>query len=184
MTAGAGEGGERIGVGTGWLRRGRGTNGLRMDSWSRWFMVQVFRRTSRRDSVALASSECTVLSRPRFLPDGLKSESLVKKPASKSRKVFWGVQKSVRRQVTSSHMDLGHGMRSRWRTNLITNSHITNPSPSRGKTPARIKYYWYTALDVTRNLNLLRACSTGVYNSRIHSMKLRSLGANPQTLRS
>jgi len=71
-----------------------------------------------------------------------------------------------------------------WRTNLITNSHITNPSPSRGKTPARIKYYWYTALDVTRNLNLLRACSTGVYNSRIHSMKLRSLGANPQTLRS
>lgn len=151
-------------------------------SWSRWFMVQVFRRTSRRDSVALASSECTVLSRPRFLPDGLKSESLVKKPASKSRKVFWGVQKvSV---TSSSHMDLGHGMRSRWRTNLITNSHITNPSPSRGKTPARIKYYWYTALDVTRNLNLLRACSTGVYNSRIHSMKLRSLVANPQTLRS
>lgn len=109
MTAGAGEGEERIGVGTGWLRRGRGTNGLRMDSCpdgsSSWFRCYVFRRTSRRDSVALASSECTVLSRPRFLPDGLKSESLVKKPASKSRKVFWGVQKSVRRQVTSrSHM--------------------------------------------------------------------------------
>jgi len=60
-------------------------------SWSRWFMVQVFRRTSRRDSVALASSECTVLSRPRFLPDGLKSESLVNR--SQHRKVarFSGV---------------------------------------------------------------------------------------------
>ena len=71
-------------------------------SWSRWFMVQVFRRTSRRDSVALASSECTVLSRPRFLPDGLKSESLVKKPASKSRKVFWGGTKGVSDRTSSS----------------------------------------------------------------------------------